>query len=65
MWREDGGKCALGPDSLLRQACSTHLGIVRKRFAGAPVLELCFDASGIAIRNHDIFAAYAPIGSWH
>ena len=60
MWREDGGKWALGPHSVLRQACPMHLGIVRKRFAEAPVLELCFDASGIAIRNHDILAAYTP-----
>ena len=59
-WREDGAKWAPGPNSVLRQACSTHLGMVRKRFAEVPVLELCFDASGISIRNHDIFAAYTP-----
>ena len=26
------------------------------------VLELCFDGSGVSIRNHDIFAAYTPTG---
>ena len=40
MEREDGVKWALGPDLVVRQACSTHLGIVQKRFAEAPVLEL-------------------------
>jgi hypothetical protein len=35
--REDGVKWAPGPDSVLRQACSTQLGIVQKRFAEAPV----------------------------
>jgi len=60
LWREDGGKWALRPKSVLQQACPMHLGIVQKRFAGAPVLELCFDASGIAIRSHDIFAANTP-----
>ena len=44
--------------SVLRQACSTRLGIVQKLFAEAPVLEVCFDASGISIRTPDIFAAY-------
>jgi hypothetical protein len=55
-WKHDGAKWAPGSDSVLRQACSTHLGIVQKRFAEAPVLELCFDASGISIPDHDIFA---------
>lgn len=62
-WREDGAKWAPGPDSVLRQACSTHLSKVRMTFAEAPVLELCFDASGVSIRNHDIFAAYTPTAS--
>ena len=32
---------------------------VRQTFAHAPVIELCFDASQVSIRNHDIFAVYA------
>jgi hypothetical protein len=60
MGSEDGGKSAPGPESVLRQTCSINLGKVRKRLAGAPVLKLCFDASGFYIRNHDIFTAYTP-----
>ena len=48
---------------MLRQACSAHLVKVRQTFAGRPVLELCFDASQVSIRNHDIFAVYALTGS--
>ena len=48
---------------MLRQACATHLMKVCQTFAGAPVLELCFDASQVSIRNHDIFAVYAFTGS--
>ena len=62
-WREDGAQWAPGPDSVLRQACLMHLNTVRQTFAHAPVLELCFDASQISIRNHDIFAVYALTGS--
>ena len=62
-WREDGAKWAPFPDSVLRQTCSMHLSRVRQTFAQAPVLELCFDASQVSIRNHDIFAVYAPTGS--
>ena len=61
-WKKDGAKWAPGPDSAMRQACSTHLMKVRQIFAKAPVLELCFDASQVSIRNHDIFAVYAPTG---
>ena len=60
---QDGAKWAPGPDSVLRQACSTHLMKVRQTFAQALVLELCFDASQVSIRNHDIFAVYALTGS--
>ena len=65
-WREDGAKWAPGPDSVLRQACSAHLGKVQKVFAKAPVVELCFDGSQVSIHNHDIFAAYTPTvsGVW-
>ena len=48
---------------MLRQACASHLLKVRQTFAGAPVLELCFDGSQVSIRNHDIFAVYAPTAS--
>ena len=40
-WRKDGAKCAPGLDSVLRQACSTHLMTVRQTFAQAFVLEQC------------------------
>ena len=48
---------------MLRQACSSHLRKVRQTFAGAKVIEMCFDASQVSIRNHDIFAVYALTGS--
>ena len=48
---------------MLRQVCATHLMKVRQTFAGARVIELCFDASQVSIRNHDIFAVYALTGS--
>ena len=41
------------------QPCAAHLMRVRQTFAHAPVLELCFDASQVSIRNHDVFAVYA------
>ena len=47
----------------MRQARAAHLLKVRRTFAGAPVLELCFDGSQVSIRNHDIFAVYAPTAS--
>ena len=58
-WREDGAKWTPGSDSVLRQVCGAHLIKVRQTFAHAPVIELCFDASQVSIRNHDIFAVYA------
>ena len=61
-WTEDGAKGAPGPDSVLKFVCATHLSKVRKRFAGVPVLELCFDGSQVGIRNHDVFATYTPTG---
>ena len=59
-WKEDGAKWTPGPNSVLRDLCRTHLHYVRCKFAGVPVLELCFDGSQVSIRNHDIFAAYSP-----
>eukprot|EP00974_Lingulodinium_polyedra_P016823 1632700-Lingulodinium_polyedra.AAC.1 len=52
-WREDGAKWAPGPDSVLRQACPARLSKVQKRFAEAPVLELCYDGSQVSTQNHD------------
>ena len=61
-WKEDGAAGPPGADAVMRHVCSTHLSNVKNRFADVPVLELCFDASQVSIRQHDLFAVYTPTG---
>ena len=61
-WSEDGAKGSPTAESVLRTVCTTHLSNVRKTFKGVSLLELCFDGSGVSVRNHDIFAAYTHTG---
>ena len=58
--KTDGARSCPGADSTTRQLCATHVHLTRETFKGVRVLELCFDASQVSIRNHDIFTAFSP-----